>query len=62
MSDRTPAEIEAEIAAQRERLADTVDQLTSRLDVKSRARARVADARASATTPDGRPRPECWRR
>jgi hypothetical protein len=49
---KTPEQIEAEIEAQREQLADTVDQLTAKLDVKSQAQARVA------TTEDGRPRPE----
>lgn len=59
MSDnRTPEQIEAEIAAQREQLADTVDRLSAKLDVKSQARARVADVRDRATTDDGRPRPE----
>jgi hypothetical protein len=56
--DRTPEQIEAEIEAQRAQLADTVDQLTAKLDVKSQARARVADVKHRATTDDGRPRPE----
>jgi Protein of unknown function (DUF3618) len=56
--DKTPEQIEAEIAAQREQLADTVDQLTAKLDVKSQARAKVTDAKARATTSDGKPRPE----
>ena len=55
---RTPEQIEAEIAAQREQLADTVDQLTAKLDVKSQAQARVAEVRDRATTEDGKPRPE----
>jgi hypothetical protein len=55
---RTPEQIEADIAAQRERLADTVDQLAAKLDVKSRAGAKVADLKDRATTDSGRPRPE----
>jgi hypothetical protein len=59
MSDpRTPEEIEAEIALQREQLADTVDQLTAKLDVKSRAQDKVASLKDSATTDSGSPRPE----
>jgi hypothetical protein len=38
---RSPQEIDAEIEAQREHLADTLDQLAARLDLKSRARARL---------------------
>jgi hypothetical protein len=55
---QTPEQIEAEIEAQREQLADTVDQLTAKLDVKSQAQARVADVKDRATTDDGKPRPE----
>jgi hypothetical protein len=38
VSNQTPEQIEAEIEAQREQLAATVDQLTAKLDVKSQAR------------------------
>lgn len=55
---KTPEQIQAEIEAQRLQLADTVDQLSRRLDVKAHARARVAGARESVTTADGKPRPE----
>lgn len=55
---RTPEQIEADIAVQREQLARTVDQLTAKLDVKSRTQAKVADLRDRATTVDGSPRPE----
>jgi Protein of unknown function (DUF3618) len=66
---QTPEQIEAEIEAQRLRLAHTVDQLSAKLDVKAHAQARaegvkqhtretVATARHAATTDDGRPRPE----
>lgn len=58
MSDRDPAAIEAEIEAQREQLAHTVDQLTHKLDPKAQARERAADLKERATTPDGKPRPE----
>lgn len=58
MSNPTPEQLEAEIAAQREQLAGTVDQLTAKLDVKSHARHKVADAKRRATTGSGRPRPE----
>lgn len=47
MSHRRPEQIEAEIEAQREQLAATVDELTHKLDVKDRM-----------TTANGRPRPE----
>lgn len=55
---RTPEELEAEIAAQREQLAETVDELAARLDLKSRARDKVASLKDSATTDTGTPRPE----
>ena len=59
MSDaRTPEQLEAEIAAQREQLADTVDELAAKLDVKSQAQRKVADLKDSATTDTGAPRPE----
>jgi hypothetical protein len=55
---RTPEQIEADIAAQRERLAQTVDQLSAKLDVKSRTQARLAGVKDRATTVEGTPRPE----
>lgn len=55
---RSPEEIEADIARQREQLAETVDQLSAKLDVKSQAQAKVAHVKDRATTPEGRPRPE----
>jgi hypothetical protein len=58
MSDRDPAAIEAEIEAQREQLAQTVDQLAHKLDVKAQARERASDLKDRATTADGKPRPE----
>lgn len=58
MSGQTPEQIEAEISAQREQLASTVDQLTHKLDVKSHAQARAAELKDRATTASGKPRPE----
>ena len=55
---QTPEQIEAEIASQREQLADTVDQLTAKLDVKSHAQEKLAEVRDRATTDSGKPRPE----
>ena len=51
MSDThlTPDELEAEIEAQREQLADTVDQLAAKLDVKAQAKAKAGlDHRAGS--------------
>ena len=53
-----PAAIEADIERQREQLADTVDALTAKLDVKARAESKAADVLDAATTDSGRPRPE----
>jgi Protein of unknown function (DUF3618) len=55
---QTPAQIEAEIEAQRAQLADTVDALAAKLDVTSRAKAKVGDLKDRATTETGSPRPE----
>ena len=55
---RTPEELEAEVRAQREQLAGTVDDLAAKLDVKSQAQDKVAWLKDSATTDDGKPRPE----
>jgi len=46
MSDQTTEQIEAEIEAQREQLAQTVDQLTAKLDVRSRASEKLAELRS----------------
>jgi len=43
MSKPTPADIQAEIDATRERLGETVDQLAARLDVPARTRARLTE-------------------
>lgn len=54
----SPAQLEADIARQREELAATVTQLQQRLDVKSRARDEVRHLKERATTASGRPRPD----
>ena len=53
-----PAAIEADIERQREQLAETVDALTAKLDVKARAGAKAADVLDAATTDSGKPKPE----
>ena len=69
MSNQTPEEIQADIERQRASLADTVDQLGHKLDVKSQAKSKVEDVKTQAqvkaaevkdlsTTDDGKPRPE----
>jgi hypothetical protein len=58
VNGRTPEQMEAEISTQRDQLADTVDQLTAKLDVKSHAQAKVTDMKHRATTDSGRPRPQ----
>jgi hypothetical protein len=69
MTNQTPEQIQADIEVQRERLAGTVDALSAKFDVKTQAKAKVDDAKAStsakvaelkdrATTSQGRPRPD----
>lgn len=55
---RSPEEIEADIEQQRAELADTVDALTAKLDVKAQAGAKVDEVKHRATTDSGKPRPE----
>ena len=55
---RTPEQIEADIEQQREQLAETIDALTAKIDVKARAKDQVADWKDQATTDAGKPRPE----
>ena len=45
---QTPDEIEAEIEVQREQLAETIDALSAKLDVKSQAQAKVEEAKRNA--------------
>jgi len=56
--EKTPEQLEAEIALQRERLAGTVDQLAAKLDVKAQAQQRMASLRVAATTGTCQPRTE----
>lgn len=56
MSD-TIAAREREVERNREQLAQTVDALQDKLDVKSKAQVRLREAKERATTDDGRPRP-----
>ena len=59
MSDpSTPEAIEADIAVQRQELAHTIDQLSAKFDVKSRAKAKATELQDRATTDSGTPRPE----
>jgi len=44
----SPDELEAQIETQREQLADTVDQLSQKLDLKAHARARLSRIRPAA--------------
>lgn len=60
MTTRTgndPESIEADIVRQREQLAQTVDALSHKLDVKGRAEHKVAELKDAATDDAGRPRP-----
>ena len=54
----TPEDIQADIERQREQLAQTVDELGHKLDVKAQTRAKVAEVKDRATTDEGKPRPE----
>ncbi len=53
-----PEAIREDIERTREDLAETVDALQAKLDVKAQAKARVAHAKDVATTPAGKPRPD----
>ena len=55
---QTPEEIQLDIEQQREQLAETVDQLAHKLDVKAQASAKVDELKDRATTDEGKPRPE----
>jgi ElaB/YqjD/DUF883 family membrane-anchored ribosome-binding protein len=46
---RTPEEIEADIAATREELGDTVEALAAKSDVKGRAKAKVEETKETIT-------------
>jgi hypothetical protein len=53
-----PDAIRADIEQTRENLAETVDALHAKLDVKTQAKAKAAQVKDSATTDAGKPRPE----
>jgi anti-sigma factor RsiW len=53
-ADRTPAQIEADIAATRARLASTVDELVDKAHPKNIVRRQVEQARAQVYDADGR--------
>ena len=53
-----PEAIREDIERTREELAETVDALHAKLDVKAHAKARAARLKDSLTTDDGKPRPE----
>jgi hypothetical protein len=53
-----PDAIREDIERTREELAETVDALHAKLDVKTQAKERVARVKDQATTDTGRPRPE----
>jgi len=54
----SPEALREEIERTREELAETVDALHAKLDVKAQAQARLARAKDRATTDSGKPRPE----
>ena len=58
MTDKTPEALESEIARQREDLAETVDALQAKLDVKARAADKARHLKDRATTTSGKPRPD----
>jgi hypothetical protein len=51
-------DLETQIEAQRDHLAQTVDQLAHKLDPKAQAQERLADLKDRATTDSGKPRPQ----
>lgn len=58
MSTSDPDAIRADIERTRENLAETVDALHAKLDVKGQAAAKVAHVKDQVTTDTGKPRPE----
>lgn len=53
-----PDAIREDIERTRDELAETVDALHAKLDVKSQVKERIARAKDQATTDAGKPRPE----
>jgi len=62
MSDENIHALRDDVERTREELADTVDELAAKFDVKSRVKDSANDfkesTRESLTDPDGKPRPE----
>jgi hypothetical protein len=58
VSGSDPDAIRADIERTRENLAETVDALHAKLDVKGQAAAKIAHVKDQATTETGKPRPE----
>lgn len=58
MSGPESQRLAADIERQRDQLADTVDALHEKLDVKAHVKHTAADLRARVTTASGKPRPE----
>jgi hypothetical protein len=58
MSKLETDQLAADIERQRDQLADTVDALQHKLDVKAQAKHKASVLRDRATTTTGRPRPE----
>jgi MYXO-CTERM domain-containing protein len=56
-SAKDPEAIRADIERTRDELAETVDALHAKLDVKAQAKAKVADLKTSVTTDSGKPDP-----
>lgn len=57
VTDTSPEALERQVEREREQLAQTVDALQAKLDVKAHAKARAARLREKATTASGRPSP-----
>ena len=56
-TDQSPEAIRAEIEKTREELAETVDALHKKVDIKTQAEQKAAEALDHVVTPDGKPRP-----
>lgn len=56
-TDQSPEAIRAEIEKTREDLAETVDALHKKVDIKTQAEQKAAEALDHVVTPDGKPRP-----
>lgn len=53
----SPEALEQQVEREREQLAQTVEALQAKLDVKANAKAKAAHMRDKATTDSGRPSP-----